>query len=102
MMNMSKQSAPNAAGRDAGAGKTDMKCSQRFYRVDRREIHWVKFIFEDYDGIAVITTENPQAGLIRVQVAPGCETDVDAVMADLAKTVRIERIPGVRPPGASP
>ena len=50
---------------------------KRQYRVDRREIAFLRFIFEAYEGIAIIETLNPESGLIVIYIAPGCEPDVD-------------------------
>jgi hypothetical protein len=63
---------------------------KRYYRVDRRKIAFLKFIFEAYDGIATIETLNPELGVIVFYIAPGCETDVDMVLADLKADVMIE------------
>jgi hypothetical protein len=41
-----------------------------------REVHYLRFILEAYEGIAVLTTLDPQLGHIRLSVAPGCEPDV--------------------------
>ena len=37
---------------------------KRYYRVDRREIAFLRFIFEAYDGLAVLETLDPEAGSI--------------------------------------
>ena len=71
-----------------------MRTIKRQYRVDRREIGFLRFIFEAYDGIAVVTTEDPGAGRISLVVAPGCEAEVDAVLADLSRDVLIEPVSG--------
>jgi hypothetical protein len=61
-----------------------------YYRVDRREIAFIKFIFEAYDGIAVLETLDPKAGIVVFHIAPGCERDVDAILQDLKREVVIE------------
>ncbi|HOV86044.1 MAG TPA: DUF4911 domain-containing protein [Syntrophobacteraceae bacterium] len=45
-----------------------------------REIHFLRFILEAYPGIAVVSTIDPQLGLVRLNIAPGCEEEVDAVL----------------------
>lgn len=67
-----------------------METIKKYYRVDRKEIAYIKFILEAYDGIAVLKTVNPGKGVIELMIAPGCENDVDAVMRDLEKTILIE------------
>jgi len=63
---------------------------KRYYRVDRREIAFIKFIFEAYDGIAVLETLDPVAGIVVFHVASGCERDVEAILQDLNKEILIE------------
>jgi hypothetical protein len=62
------------------------------YRVDRRAVGFIKFIFEAYDGIALLETIEPQTALIALHVAPGCEPDVAALVADLSRDRRIEPV----------
>jgi hypothetical protein len=63
---------------------------RRYYRVDRREIHFLKFILEGYDGVAVVRTVDPVAGVVALHIGPGCQGVVDMVMEDLEKEIRIE------------
>jgi len=65
---------------------------KQYYRVDRREIAYIKFILEAYDGIAVFRTLDPEAGILELNIAPGCEKDVENVIRDLKKTILIESI----------
>jgi hypothetical protein len=63
---------------------------KRYYRVDRREIAFLRFIFEAYDGLATIETINPESGVIVFYIAPGCETDVDLILRDLKADIMME------------
>jgi hypothetical protein len=67
-----------------------MRTVEQFYRVDRRRISLIKFIFEAYEGLAVVTTHDPAAGIIALRVAPGCEETARAVMLDLARDFLVE------------
>jgi hypothetical protein len=69
--------------------KTTVK---RYYRVDRGQIHFLKFVLEGYDGIAVLTTIDPQEGLVVLQIGPGCQSMVDMIIQDLQRHIRIERM----------
>lgn len=69
--------------------KTTVK---RYYRVDRGQIHFLKFVLEGYDGIAVLRTIDPQEGLIVLQIGPGCQSMVDMIIQDLERHIRIERM----------
>ena len=71
------------------------KTIKRYYRVDRREIAFIKFIFEAYDGLAVWSTIDPEAGIVMFQIAPGCEADVEMILQDLKKNIMIEQVPSI-------
>jgi hypothetical protein len=60
--------------------------------VDRSEIAFLKFIFEAYDGIAVMKTVDPIKGIIMLHIAPGCEGHVTEIMQDLGKDILIEPV----------
>jgi hypothetical protein len=67
-----------------------MKTIQRIFRLDRSEIAFVKFIFEAYDGVANLTTLDRQMGIVRLNIAPGCDELALKIIEDLQKTIRIE------------
>ena len=67
-----------------------METSRKYYRVDRRQIAYLRFIFEAYDGIALVRTLDAQKGIVVLHIAPGCETDVEFVLNDLRKHIMIE------------
>ena len=67
-----------------------METIKRYYRVDRSAIAYLKFIIEAYDGIATLRTLDPVMGTICLSIAPGCEGDVDLVLADLETEIMIE------------
>jgi len=72
--------------------KQTLTSTRRFFRVDRREISYLKFILEAYDGIAVLTTVDPVDGMVLLTVAPGCMADVRRVLAELAEEILIREL----------
>ncbi len=50
-----------------------METNKHIFRVNRRDINYLRVTIESYDGMGVVRTIDPQAALIEVQVAPGCE-----------------------------
>ena len=62
------------------------------YRIDRKSVCRLKFIFEAYDGIAMVSTINPYAAEVELRIPPGCETDVDDLIMDLGRDIIIERV----------
>lgn len=66
--------------------------TKQHYRVDRREIAFIRFILEAYDGLAIIKTLDPETGLIEFQIAPGCERDVALILQDLQRDILMEPV----------
>ncbi|MDY6832735.1 MAG: DUF4911 domain-containing protein [Thermodesulfobacteriota bacterium] len=66
------------------------KTSRRYFRMDRREIAFLRFVFEGYDGLAVLTTLDAAAGTVVLSIAPGCEDEVEKILADLKKEILME------------
>ena len=67
-----------------------LKTIKRYLRIDRKEICFLRFIFEAYDGMATITTVDPLLGIVLLQISPGCEDDVEIILRDLQKHIMIE------------
>ena len=61
-----------------------LRTSQHLYRVDRRDISFLRFILEAYDGMAVVTTRDAAQGIVGITIAPGCEPLVTGVVASLS------------------
>lgn len=67
-----------------------METIRKIIRVDRREICFLKFILEAYDGIAAMTTVDARLGIVLLQIAPGCEKEVETVIRDLGRDILID------------
>jgi hypothetical protein len=60
-----------------------LRTSRRFYRMNRRDVSFLRFILEAYDGVAVLTTQDAPRGVVSVSIAPGCENLVDGIIRSL-------------------
>ena len=67
-----------------------METLKKYYKIDRRDISFLRFIFEGYDGIALVTTINAGQGVIKLSIAPGCMEEVESVLNKLKKNILIE------------
>jgi len=67
-----------------------MRAHRRYYRVDRRQIAFLRFILEAYDGLAVLQTVDPHRGEVVVYIARGCLDEADGILTDLKKTIHME------------
>ena len=69
-----------------------MESIQRHYRMDRSQIHFLRFLLEAYEGVAILSTLDPEKGLVALLIAPGRETEATELMADLSKRIMIEKV----------
>ena len=65
---------------------------ERFFTVNRRDMVFLKFILEAYEGMNVMSTVDNVAGIIRIAVMEGFEADMDGVLADLGRQVVMEPV----------
>ena len=86
-----------------------MKTNKHIFRVNRRDINYLRVTIESYDGMGVVRTIDPQAALIEVQVAPGCEELFADLMGSLAEDEDIglieeasDSLEPLTPPGSQP
>ena len=60
-----------------------METTKRIYKVDRKEINYLRVTIESYDGMALVKTIDPQAALIELRISPGCEPFVYELLKNL-------------------
>lgn len=65
---------------------------EKFFKVNRRDMVYLKFILEAYEGMNVMSTVDNVAGIIRIAVMPGFEADMDELLAELGKVVQMEAV----------
>ena len=68
------------------------ECKKIIFRVEPSEIHYIRFILEATDGLALLTTLDVSQGLVVARVAPGCEDDFDEFLTELGKEIFIDMV----------
>lgn len=63
--------------------------------MDRRQIHFLRFLLEAYEGVAVLTTLDQTTGLVVLLIAPGREAEASRLVEQLRKEIMIEPAPGI-------
>ena len=58
-------------------------------KAERREISYIQWIIESYDGMAVMRTVDPQEAIIELMISPGCESLVLEILDHLNKHEKI-------------
>lgn len=64
----------------------------RYFKVAHRDMVYLKFILEAYEGMNVMSTVDNKAGIIRIAIMPGFVEDMDALLADLGRKVVMEPV----------
>jgi hypothetical protein len=60
--------------------------------MDRSQIHFLRFLLEAYEGVAILTTLDPEAGQVALSIAPGREDEAMELVADLSRRIMIEQV----------
>jgi len=55
-----------------------------FLRIAPDKFHFLKFILEGYDNMAVLTSINSKEGLVKIRFAKGMYEDLLHVLSDIA------------------
>ena len=64
----------------------------RYFKVNRRDMVYLKFILEAYEGMNVMSTVDNAAGIIRIAIMPGFEQDMEALLVELGAQVSMEAV----------
>jgi Domain of unknown function (DUF4911) len=62
----------------------------RYFKVDHRDMVFIKFILEAYEGMNVMSTVDNKAGIIRIAIMPGFVSDMDELIADMGKQLPMQ------------
>jgi hypothetical protein len=64
----------------------------RHYLIAPHQIHFLRFIIEAYPGMGVVSTVDPELGLVSIAVAPGCESDILEVLEAERETLKLSGV----------
>jgi hypothetical protein len=62
------------------------------FQVERRDISYLRWIIESYDGMAVLKTIDPYKAIIELQISPGCKILVLELLDSLKGLEKIRLI----------
>ena len=68
-----------------------MECSQLILRIAPNRIHFLKFILEGYDGLAVLSTVDSAKGIVLLRYPPEMEHDLVCLLEDLLHTSNLKQ-----------
>jgi hypothetical protein len=75
---------------DSSSRNDAMIC--RYFKVAHRDMVFLKFILEAYEGMNVMSTVDNKEGIIRIAIMPGFVEDMDALLAELGKQTVMEPV----------
>ena len=64
----------------------------RYFKVRHRDMVYLKFILEAYEGMNVMSTVDNVTGIIRIAIMKGFEADMDGLLAELGRQVTMEAV----------
>ncbi len=64
----------------------------RYFKVLHRDMVYLKFILEAYEGMNVMSTVDNREGIIRIAIMPGFVADIDELLAELGRQVMMEPV----------
>jgi len=64
----------------------------RYFKVRHRDMVFLKFILEGYEGMNVMSTVDNAAGIIRIAIMEGFEADMDGLLTELGRQVSMEAV----------
>ncbi|MFC1815270.1 DUF4911 domain-containing protein [Thermodesulfobacteriota bacterium] len=67
-----------------------LETTRKYFRIERKDISFLKFILEAYDGVALMRTVDPEDGIVAIHIAAGCEAVVEMILQDLKREIMIE------------
>ncbi|MBN1254535.1 MAG: DUF4911 domain-containing protein [Deltaproteobacteria bacterium] len=61
-------------------------------KIPRREIAYLNFILESYEGVAVVRTVDPHEGIVEVMVPPSYQEEIKDILKDLGTEFPIQEL----------
>ncbi len=65
----------------------------RYFRVDRCDIAYFRFILEAYEGLATLSTLDARHGLVVLSIPESQADAVDALLAALGREIFLNEVP---------
>jgi Domain of unknown function (DUF4911) len=59
----------------------------RYFLVDRRELAYLKFIIEAYEGLAVLSTVEREGAVVKLTTPSSLAADLDLLLAALSQEI---------------
>ena len=65
-----------------------------FLQIPPREIAYLNFVLDSYEGVASMRTVDPRAGIVELMVSPSYQEEIKEILKDLAEEFPIQEVGG--------
>jgi hypothetical protein len=62
----------------------------RYFRVDRHDLVYLKFILEAYEGMSTMSTVKQDGAIVRLVIPAGFAADMQLLLADIATGITLQ------------
>jgi hypothetical protein len=63
----------------------------RYFKVQRSDVVFLKFILEAYEGMSTLSTLEPREAILRLSVPAGFDADMQKILEALGKEISISK-----------
>lgn len=67
----------------------------RHFRVDRRDLAYLKFIVESYEGLATLSTAERESAIVVITYSRHFAEDMNTLLESLGTEIAIKEVPGM-------
>ncbi|UFS68559.1 DUF4911 domain-containing protein [Geomonas sp. RF6] len=69
-----------------------MECCSRLYRVAPKDLVYLKFILEGYEGMCTMSTVDPKGAIVRVETPVPFAGDVAALIGAISGEIAVSEV----------
>ena len=74
-----------------------VEVQRKTLKIHPRDIAYIQFILEGYEGLATISTVDPHEARIDFSIMPDFVIEVDQIIADLGRNISLQDVPPSSP-----
>jgi len=67
---------------------------EKYFKINRKDISYIKFVLEGYEGLAMVTTIDRYDAIVKLVIAPDFVSEVENIVMALKDEIDIEEIEG--------
>ena len=60
---------------------------KKFLKLNRKDISYLQFLIESYEGLATVTTVDKSVAIIKLSIMPDSVSDIDEILNSLKKEI---------------